>query len=69
MSIAAINWTRKATPKTSAKFNFYAGGEGGRRVEDLEIEGPGVSIKGAIALHDNKGGMREANLSSGRAGR
>ncbi len=64
MHIAPISWRRGPAAKTSATFNFVAGGEGGRRVEDLAIDGPGVIIKGSIALKDNKGGMREANLSS-----
>ena len=64
MHIAPISWRRAPTAKTSATFNFIPGGEGGRRVEDLAIDGPGVTIKGSIALKDNKGGMREANLTS-----
>jgi hypothetical protein len=64
MHVAPISWRRGPTAKTSAKFNFIPGGDGGRRVEDLEIDGPGVSIKGSIALKDDKGGMREANLKS-----
>jgi hypothetical protein len=63
MHIDAISWSRPATAKTTAKLNYFAAGDGGRRVDDMVIDGPGVNIKGAISLKDG-GGMKEANLAS-----
>ena len=65
MRIAAINWSRPATAKTAATFTYYAKGDKGRRVEDLVVKGPGLSIKGDIALQQG-GGMKEAQLSEVR---
>ena len=61
MHIDAINWSRPPTPKTTASLTYYGKGEGGRRIEDLDIEGDGLVIKGALTLR-NEGGMKEANL-------
>jgi len=64
MQIPAINWYRPATPKTRATFTYFAKGEGGRRVSDLEIAGPDVSIKGDIKLRAD--GFSEATLNEVR---
>lgn len=62
MRIAAINWARPPTEKTSAKFTYYAKGDKGRRIEDLVLKGPGLLIKGDISLLA-AGGMKQARLS------
>lgn len=66
MRIQAISWHRPATAKTSAAFTYYSKGDKGRRVEDLVIEGPGLSIKGAIQLGTKTTGFREARLTEVR---
>ncbi len=65
MRIATINWMRPATEKTKATLTYFGKGEKGRRVEDLVIKGPGLSIKGDISLAA-KGGMKEARFSEVR---
>ena len=66
MRIQAISWFRPATAKTSAALTYYSKGEKGRRVEDLVIKGPGVSIKGGITLGAKNTGFREARLTEVR---
>ena len=65
MRIPAISWFRPATAKTGATLTFFGKGEKGRRVEDLAIKGPGLSIKGSIALgaKAQAGGFREIDLT------
>lgn len=61
MFVDAISWRRPPTANTSATFT-YVGGEGGpRKVEDLHIKGPNLSVKGDIFL-DANGGMKSAKL-------
>ena len=62
MHLGVISWSREAQPKTHATFIYRSKGEKGRRVEDLDIEGPGVTIKGDIGL-DANGGLRTAKLT------
>lgn len=62
MHIDAINWSRPAEAKTSATFTYRSKGDKGRRVEDIDIHGPGVVIKGDVSLDDN-GRLREAQLA------
>ena len=61
MRIDTISWSRPPTPKTSATLKYLSKGDQGRRVENLAITGPGLSIRGAIALKPT-GGMKEADL-------
>lgn len=65
MHIGAISWNRPATDKTRATFSYFGKGEKGRRIEDLVVKGPGLSIKGDVSIAA-KGGMRQANLSEVR---
>ena len=62
MSINAIGWYRAPTSNTTASFTYLAGDESGRKVEDLVIKGPSLSLKGDIFLNSN-GGLKSANLS------
>ena len=62
MYIDPISWSRPPTPHTTASFTYLAGDESGRKVEDLVIKGPNLSIKGDIFLNSD-GGMKSANLS------
>ncbi|MGB8314111.1 MAG: DUF3971 domain-containing protein [Aestuariivirga sp.] len=62
MYVNAISWARRPTANTTATFTYLAGEEAGRKVENLIIKGPGLSIKGDIFLNDT-GGMKSANLS------
>ena len=66
MRITAISWTRPAAPKTNASLTYYSKGKDGRRVEDLQIKGPGLSIKGEIALGAKGTGFRTAKFSEMR---
>ena len=63
MRIQAISWMRPATAGTKATFTYLTKGEGGRRVEELVIKGPGLSIKGNISLGPKLSGFREAKLT------
>ena len=65
LRLGAIAWVRQAVPKTNATFSYFSRGEAGRRIENLEIKGPGVLIKGDIKLAA-KGGLREAHLTDVR---
>ena len=67
MRIGAINWVRPPQAKTSASLVYYGKGKKGRRVEKLEITGPGVVIKGEVGLTAT-GDLREALLSEVRLG-
>lgn len=62
LRLGAVAWVRMPVPKTSAKFSYLSRGEAGRRIENLEIKGPGLLIKGDIELA-TKGGMREVHLT------
>ncbi len=62
LRLGAIAWVRTPVPKTSAKFSYLSRGEAGRRIENLEIKGLGLFIKGDIKLA-TKGGLREAYLT------
>jgi hypothetical protein len=63
MRIQQIGWARPAIPKTTAKMTFYSKGEKGPRVEDLEIKGQGLSIKGSMLLAPKRQGLRAANFT------
>lgn len=65
MFVSAIDYRRPATPKTRATLVFHSKGEKGRRIEDLVVRGPGLSIKGSISLAP-KGGIREARFAEVR---
>jgi hypothetical protein len=65
LRLGAIAWVRSPSPKTSAKFSYLSRGEAGRRIENLEINGPGLLIRGDITL-TTKGGLREAHLTDVR---
>lgn len=63
MRIQQIGWSRPAIPKTSAKMTFYGKGEKGPRVEDLEIKGKDLSIKGSMLLAPKRQGLRSASFT------
>ncbi len=62
LRLGAIAWVRPPVPKTGAKFSYLSRGQGGRRIENLEIKGPGILIKGDIKL-TAKGGLRDVHLT------
>ncbi|WP_161957269.1 DUF3971 domain-containing protein [Aestuariivirga litoralis] len=66
MRIQQIGWARPAIPKTAAKMTFYSKGEKGPRVEDLEIKGKDLSIKGSMLLAPKRQGLRSANFTEMR---
>ncbi len=66
MRIQQIGWSRPAIPKTTATMTFYGKGEKGPRVEDMEIKGKGLSIKGSMLLAPNRQGLRSANFTEMR---
>jgi hypothetical protein len=63
MRIQQIGWARPAVPKTTAKMTFYSKGDKGPRVEDLEIKGPDLSIKGSMLLAPKRQGLRSATFT------
>lgn len=65
MQIGAINWSRPPVAKTRASFTYFGKGEKGRRVEDLEIKGPNLLIKGGVSLGELSG-LKEARLTDVR---
>jgi hypothetical protein len=62
MHIDAISWSRPPAAKTHATFVYRGKGNQGRRVDDIDLSGPGVVIKGNVSL-DSKGALDEAKLS------
>ncbi len=62
MYVDAISWRRPPTANTTATFTYLAGDAAGRKVEDLHIKGPGLSVKGGIFLNAG-GGMKSAKFS------
>ena len=66
LRIQPISWFRPAIEKTTATLTFFSKGEKGPRVEDLEIKGKGLSIKGALTLNPKRQGLRSAKLSEVR---
>ena len=62
MHIDAIDWSRPPTAGTKASFIYHGKGDKGRRVEKLEISGPGLVIKGDVGLNP-AGGLQEAKLT------
>ena len=62
MYVDAISWRRPPTANTTATFTYLAGDAAGRKVEDLHIKGPGLSVKGDIFLNAG-GGMKSAKFS------
>ncbi len=67
MHIDTIQWSRPTAAKTRASLIYHGKGEKGRRVEKLEITGPGILIKGDVLLNA-QGGLREAKLSDVQLG-
>ena len=65
MQFGAINWSRPPVAKTRASFTYFGKGEKGRRIEDLEIKGPNLLIKGGVSLGESAG-LKEARLSDVR---
>ena len=66
LRVQAISWFRPATAKTVANLVYYSKGEKGPRVEDLEIKGKGLSVKGELSLAPKRQGLRSARLSEVR---
>ncbi len=66
LRVQAISWFRPATAKTVAKLVYYSKGEKGPRVEDLEIKGKGLLVKGDLSLAPKRQGLRSARLSEVR---
>lgn len=66
LRVQPISWFRPATGKTVATFTYLTKGENAPRVDDLEIKGKGLSVKGALTLAPKRGGLRTARLSEVR---
>ncbi len=62
MQIEAIDWVREPRKGTRATFK-YAKSDTGATIDDLEISGPDVSLKGTVKLGKN-GAFAEAKLPS-----
>ncbi|MCA3562706.1 MAG: hypothetical protein IOC82_17005 [Aestuariivirga sp.] len=63
MRIQQIGWARPAVPKTTAKLTYYSKGDKAPRVENLEIKGTDLSIKGSMLLAPNRQGLRSASFT------
>ena len=59
--VDAIKWTRPETAGTSASFTYSSSPDTGRKVENLVVEGPGLSIKGDVALAQD-GSLKSAKF-------
>lgn len=66
MRIQAISWFRPAMPETKATLTYFSKGEKGPRIEDLEIRGRGLSVKGSMSLAPKRQGLRAARLAEVR---
>lgn len=66
LRIQPISWFRPATPKTEAAFTYVAKGDKGPRIEELEIKGKGLSVKGELSLAPKRQGLRSARFSEVR---
>lgn len=62
MHIDAISWSRPATPNTTASFDYQSNTESGRKINNIIIRGPGLSLKGDVVLKPD-GGMKSADFS------
>ena len=66
MRIQQIGWMRPAVDKTTATMTFYSKGEKGPRVEDFEVKGQDLSIKGSMLLAPKRQGLRSATFTQMR---
>ena len=62
MAISSINWYRPPTKNTTASFSYENNGDAGRKIDNLIVKGPELSIKGDILLNET-GGLKSATLS------
>jgi hypothetical protein len=53
MQVAAAGWARPAIKATRATFTFVEDGKSGRRIEDLRLDGKGLSVSGSLSLNAN----------------
>ena len=53
MRVAAAGFSRAATRGTRASFNFVDDAKAGRKIEDLQIDGKGLRVRGNISLSDS----------------
>jgi hypothetical protein len=61
LRLAAIDWWRPPSPKTTASFDYVPGGGQGGRIDDLIIKGAGFLLKGQIVI-DGDGNVSEARF-------
>ena len=62
MKVAAAGWKRPATKGTVAKFRVIDRGKDGRSVENLELDGQGLKLRGSLELRQG-GGLRVVDLT------
>jgi Protein of unknown function/AsmA-like C-terminal region len=61
MKLSAAGWSRPKTKGTNATFLIRESGDGVRNVDDLELDGPGLSLRGQLEVA--KGGtLKSVNL-------
>jgi hypothetical protein len=53
MRVSAAGWSRDATKGTRATFTFIEEGKGGRRIENLKVDGKGLRLRGDLSLGAN----------------
>ncbi len=61
MQVAAAGFSRAATKGTTATFDFIDDAEGGRKIENLQIDGKGLRVRGNISLSSSNA-MRVIDL-------
>ena len=61
LRLAAIDWWRPASPKTTASFDFVPGESKGGRIENLTLKGGDFLVKGQITIDDD-GNVSEAKF-------
>jgi len=61
LRLAAIDWWRPPSPKTTASFDYVPGESKGGRIDNLTIKGDGFLLKGQITV-DNSGNLLEAKF-------
>lgn len=53
MRVAAAGFSRAATRGTTATFNYVDDAKAGRKIEDLQIDGKGLRVRGNISMSDS----------------
>ncbi|MGE0240072.1 MAG: DUF3971 domain-containing protein, partial [Parvibaculaceae bacterium] len=61
LRLAAIDWWRAPSPRTTASFDYIPGESKGGRIDNLTLKGDGLLLKGQITV-DRSGNVSEAKF-------